>query len=77
MPVKIRVSKDGIVTLIDNFKNEKAILMTDILNITINNSTLKIETPEFTVNGLSGFDDFSSFVEDVRKLNSQLITKGC
>ncbi len=77
MPVEMTIYDNGLVKLKDILNRESEIMMSEIVLIQMRNSTLLIKTKNQKITGFGEYDGFSRFVEDVKKFNPGVITKGC
>lgn len=76
-PVTITVTHDEVIFM-DMFKNETIVPLSDFRIIDVRKTKeMKIATLEGEILGIQAFNDFSRFVQDVKKHNTALETKGC
>lgn len=76
-PVTITVTHDEVIFR-DLFKKEIIVPLSDFRIIDVKRTKeMKITTLEGEILGIQAFDDFNRFVQDVKKHNTALETKGC
>ena len=74
---EIIVLKDEVI-FVKKILKEVKVNKSEIKSINVKfGGMLEIKLNEKTLYGFSDFDGFSSFVENVRKVNPELVTKGC